>query len=239
LELKGEDMDPTVTDTICTVISLAASVASLALAVLAIWIALYGKREAERTNQKTQDLLTEVRSDAKLIAQYAVPELKAYGDSVRRFVFQKGDTDSESSSVLSKVESVLAENMKRIRGEIDSIRDEQDMTAVRRKLNDLEAQLRSSQESVRKSVEDSKRSSLRVHDTIQGGTWVIPAKAWSWFLDHLDRKTPNKLAQYGERWVFVEPTTEEQVPEKLVKERRPLSDWGIGPIKELNLVGLS
>ena len=106
-------MNPGTAETIFTVISIVASIASLVLAVIAIWIALYGKHEAERTNKQTQDLLTEIGSDAKLIAQYAVPELKAYGDSVRRFVFQKGDTETDSASLMSKVENVLAENNKK------------------------------------------------------------------------------------------------------------------------------
>ena len=230
-------MDPTTTEAIYTVISLTASVASLVLAVIAIWIALYGKREVERTNQKTQDLLTEVRSDAKSIAQYAIPELRAYGDSVRKFVFQKGETDSDSSSLLSKVENVLTENMHRIRGEIDSIRKEKDVSAVRHRLDDLEIQLRSSQESVRKSVEDSSR---RLEVSLNGEPYfVFPRIDWVAFLLHLEENEDYKIEEYGKRWTFVDPKTERRIPEKHIRAKRSFSDLEIGAVDKLNIVNLT
>jgi len=230
-------MEPTTTETIFTAISLIASVSSLVLAVLAIWIALYGKREAERTNQQTQDLLTEVRSDAKSIAQYAIPELKAYGDSVRRFVFQKNDTEPESTSLLSKVENVLTENMHKILKQIEDIREAKDITAVKRKLDDLETQFKSSQESVRKSVEDSSRTLEVYHNG--NPQWSLPRNEWNNFLDVLKKHHGYKISDYGTRWVFVDPKTDRRVSAKSIRMRRSFSELGIGSVDFLNLVKVS
>ena len=62
-------------------LSFAATVASLVLAIVAIWIALHFKRESDRVNESTRDLLIEVRSDAKMVSQIAMPELHAYGET--------------------------------------------------------------------------------------------------------------------------------------------------------------
>lgn len=229
-------MDPAATATMFTMISLIASVASLALAVIAIWIALYGKREAERTNQKTQDLLTEIRSDAKSIAQYAIPELKAYGDSVRKFAFQKSETNTDSAPLLSKIENVLEQNMNRISGELDSIRKETDVSAIRRRLDGLETQLKSSQESVRKSVEDSSRM---IHIDRDGKpNWFFIEQKWIGFLDYLVHEEGYKIDDYGKGWAFVDPITERRVPQKSIRLKLPFSELGIGSVDKLNLITL-
>lgn len=70
-------------------INLFSSVSSLVLAVVAIWLALHHKNEADRINRETQSLLTEIKSDAKSIANYAIPELREYGKYMREYAFKK------------------------------------------------------------------------------------------------------------------------------------------------------
>jgi len=205
-------------ESISTVISLTASVVSVSLALTAIWIALHGKSEADKTNQKMQDLLTEIRSDAKSIAQYAIPELRAYGDSVRKFAFRKGEESSES--VLSKVEEVLANNMQRIDEEIDSIRKEKDLSAVRRKLDQLDTQLRESQESVRKSVRESQTLTVQKDED----SFVVPQSEWPNFIEYLDSNHNLKRRDYGSSWVFEYTKTNHRIPEHLIIRKVPFEE---------------
>ena len=64
-------------------VSLIASLASLILAVIAIWLTLAFKRDADDVNQNTRNLLIEVRTDSKAISQGVMTELRAYGESMR------------------------------------------------------------------------------------------------------------------------------------------------------------
>src|SRR5437667_8407943 len=68
---------------------LVASIASLVLSIIAIWIALHFKRESDALNKETTNLLIEIRTDAKTVSQVALPELRAYGESMRKLVIEK------------------------------------------------------------------------------------------------------------------------------------------------------
>jgi hypothetical protein len=72
---------------IATIASLGLAIASIPLAGVAIWLALYQKSETDKVNRATQDLLTDIRSDSKAITQYAIPELRAYGQAIRDHFF--------------------------------------------------------------------------------------------------------------------------------------------------------
>ena len=74
-------------------ISIAASIASLVLAGLAIWLALYHKKETDRTSDKVRELLLEVKSDAKVVTTFALPELKKYSDAMVDHVFYGKNRD--------------------------------------------------------------------------------------------------------------------------------------------------
>jgi hypothetical protein len=219
-------------ETLSTVISLAASLASVTLALVAIWIALHGKGEADKTNQKTQDLLTEIRSDAKSIAQYAIPELRAYGDSVRKFVFKKEELGSES--VLSRVEEVLAENMKRIDEELDSIRKENDIFTIRKKLDQLESQLKSSQESVRKSVRES-RVTVHFEDMPR---WSFSPSQWPGFLALLERREHRNLKDYGKSWALVDMGSGRRLPANLIERSITFDKLNVSEQNDLKLIDL-
>jgi len=63
--------------------SLLATMASLVLSVVAIWLSLRFKSEADRVNKDTTNLLIEIRTDAKSITEGVMSELRAYGDAMR------------------------------------------------------------------------------------------------------------------------------------------------------------
>ncbi|MFC1547494.1 hypothetical protein ACFL5M_03090 [Candidatus Neomarinimicrobiota bacterium] len=196
-------------DTTLAIAALFASVASLALAVVAIWISLYGKSELDKTNLKTQDLLTEIRSDAKSISQYAIPELRAYGDSVRHFVFEKGE--SNVSSTTSMIEQTLSDNMRRIDKQIEAIRSETDLSKISNRLDELENQLQGSQDELRKSVQESFSGvTIRRWD----GSWVtVPYLDDARFaLTSIIKDIGLSMSQYGKEWMLRNRLTQENIP---------------------------
>jgi hypothetical protein len=64
-------------------ISLLSSIVSLVLSILAIWLTMSFKRDADKVNQDTTKLLIDIRSDAKAITEVVMPELRAYGETMR------------------------------------------------------------------------------------------------------------------------------------------------------------
>ena len=90
-------------------ISLLASFASLILAGVAIWLALYHKKEADSTNLLTRDLMLEIRSDAKSVTNIAVPEMRAYGDAMRQMVL-KGPNEKYLESELGGSQEISDRN---------------------------------------------------------------------------------------------------------------------------------
>jgi len=64
-------------------VSFIASIVSLILSFFAIWLAYKFKQEADRVNAKTVELLIDIRTDAKAISAYAIPELAKYGQMSR------------------------------------------------------------------------------------------------------------------------------------------------------------
>jgi hypothetical protein len=59
------------------------TITSLALAVVAIWLAVQHKRDADKVNADTSNLLADIRSETKAISQGVMAELRAYGESMR------------------------------------------------------------------------------------------------------------------------------------------------------------
>ncbi|HXT15442.1 MAG TPA: hypothetical protein VN706_07410 [Gemmatimonadaceae bacterium] len=72
-----------------TVFGLALSIVSLVLAFYAIWQANDARKEANKVNAATLDLLLDVRTDAKSVATILAPELKEYGAVSRQALMQR------------------------------------------------------------------------------------------------------------------------------------------------------
>ena len=60
---------------------------SVALATVAIWLSLHHKKRADEVNEKVQDLLLQVRSDAELLRSYAFNQLSKVTDHMIERVF--------------------------------------------------------------------------------------------------------------------------------------------------------
>ncbi len=67
-------------------ISISASIASLLLAIIAIWLTLHFKQETDRTNKQTEKLLLKIKAESKVMKKFIMSELrKAYGDIRNNF----------------------------------------------------------------------------------------------------------------------------------------------------------
>lgn len=96
------------TDIVSTfnLISFIASLASLILAVVAIWITLHFKTESDRVNRETRELLIDIKTDAKVVSQVAMPELRAYGELSRQVIGRVGNMQIENLSVTPEKEGL-------------------------------------------------------------------------------------------------------------------------------------
>lgn len=72
--------------TLFDAVSLVASIASVVLAIVAIWLALRFKRDSDAVNGETKQLLSDIRSEAKVITQFVGGELHAYGQVARGII---------------------------------------------------------------------------------------------------------------------------------------------------------
>lgn len=89
-------------------VSLIAGIASLLLAILAIWLSLHFKRDSDAINMQTKELLIEVRSESKHLSEVIMPELKAYGSSMRNIA--TGVTFSSKTENFQISDNNLMEN---------------------------------------------------------------------------------------------------------------------------------
>lgn len=83
-------------------VSLIASIASLILAVVAIWLAISFKRDSDKVNRDTSDILVEIKSESKAISQGVMSELKAYGETMRGSFGQNSSSGSTFSGAPSE-----------------------------------------------------------------------------------------------------------------------------------------
>jgi len=211
------------------VLSLAASVASLVLAVVAIWISLHSKAEADRTNRLTQDLLSEIRGDARAVAQVAMPELKAYGDSIRRFVFE-GETGTRALPL----EESVSDLMDRLNRELAEIRESTDLRSVKQRLEELEASVRRSKETIQESERDEER---RIYITLsEHGGLAFQASAWPEVLEMIMEDGKLQPARYGKEWEVLNLDQGKPLPkEAILSPKRGLTVHGLHGGEELEL----
>lgn len=80
-------------------VSLVLAVISICLSVFALWQANEHKKAAQKSEQAAAQALAEIRSESRAIREYAIPELKSYGEAMREFMFQTKVRDVEKSGV--------------------------------------------------------------------------------------------------------------------------------------------
>ena len=85
------------------IVSLILAVVSICLSVFALWQSNEHKKAAQQGERAAADALTEIRSESRAIREYAIPELKSYGEAMREFIFQARVRDAEKSGELPVV----------------------------------------------------------------------------------------------------------------------------------------
>ena len=179
------------------------SVASLVLSIIAIWIALHFKRESDLLNKETINLLIEIRSDAKTVAQVALPELRAYGESMRKLVIEKYYPGQTAPSTEDNLVAALG----KIESEIVSLRKSTDISEIRRKLDDVSKDLDRSKKTAEKGADLVGRKDVNIEfpggGGISFGSVDIP---WGSILSLLEEEfdIPNfSVSAVGSRFVFL------------------------------------
>lgn len=76
-------------------LSIAASLVSLILALLAIYLTLRFRKEAENLNRETSSLLTEIKIESEVISKFAWTELSKYGEHMRGNSMEKIGSESD------------------------------------------------------------------------------------------------------------------------------------------------
>ncbi|MFZ3431494.1 hypothetical protein [Vibrio harveyi] len=203
-------------------ISFVASLASLILAIVAILLSFHQKKETDAVNEKTKTLLLEVHSDAKTISAVAMPELKKYGEAMRKFVF-KEQSSSESES--------LREAIRHMREEIAQIKNFNGLTKeMEEKLDDLTS-------TISDEIEPNVSSSIG-YVTIDGsevGLYQIaaPIHQFETVQDLLDMIWISMLSDsvpsysYGKTWYIYDRTQSKKLMTKGSGDNRSLNELGV------------
>lgn len=70
------------------ILSIVVGLVSIVLAAFAIWQANEFKKSADTSEKSAQKALSDIGAEMRFLREYAVPELKKYGESMREFVFR-------------------------------------------------------------------------------------------------------------------------------------------------------
>lgn len=146
-------------------ISLIVGIASLALGAVAIWISFHFKRESDTVNQKTNDLLTEIRTDAKTVSQVALPELKAYGDSMRRLIVERYPSSDPDPTNLKE----LRDDIARIEKQLQHQKPEEIAKSFQKSLDELQKRVEQKISSIPPKSEEPKKTDERLNIKLPGG----------------------------------------------------------------------
>ncbi|WP_152057301.1 hypothetical protein [Aliarcobacter butzleri] len=83
------------------IISLILAVFSIALGIFAIWITLYFKKESDNINHSTQNLLIEIKSDAKAISTGVMREMEEWGKAGRAALTSSSQAENQLGTGVS------------------------------------------------------------------------------------------------------------------------------------------
>lgn len=84
--------------TIIEILSLILGIVSIVLGIFAIWLTLHLKKESEILNKETQELLVEIKVDAKSVTRGVLSEMEKWGD-VGRTALTSSSEENRSGGV--------------------------------------------------------------------------------------------------------------------------------------------
>lgn len=221
-------------------ISLVSSLASILLAVLAIWISFYHKKESDSVNQKTSDLLVEIKTDAKTISQFAMPELGKWNDTMRDFVSRQSNSDYDL--LINNVSESINKELSVFRKEIDKFKSSNNLTEIEHKVEDIR-KLASNTENKIKTEIKSLTDYIEI-DSEEFGIESVRLKINSFnnfqallneiYLMFLRGKV--NAWSYGKSWIIINHRNGEKLWQQKKEDRRALSEVGIKPNDKLLIV---
>ena len=88
-------------------ISFTLSFVSLFVSFFAVIQAWMIKREADKVNRETTQILIDIRSDAKAISSYAIPELRRYGETSRQVMLGSMSNTQGSLQMSAPVSTIV------------------------------------------------------------------------------------------------------------------------------------
>ncbi len=150
------------------IIALSTGLMSVFLGIFAVILALHQRKEADKVNEKTLELLIEVKTDANTVSKIAIPELKEYGKSMRRLIFreEKENQYLELDDIGDKIEKSVAKSMSHFNSQIDEIKKEinsntglekdskKDLQRIKEQLDNLGKIAFESENEIRKDIKD-------------------------------------------------------------------------------------
>ncbi|SDG41469.1 hypothetical protein SAMN05216571_112101 [Onishia taeanensis] len=217
-------------ETWISIVSLIGSIASLVLAVIAIWITLHIKRETDRVSERTIDVLTEVKSDAKSVAQVAMPELRAYGDSMRRFILSSNNANAENS----QDESGFFEKLEEVEARLKGLESENDISKLKAELKDVSSAIADSElDFLKEASHRKKRNRVGVRISFPSNSAIetsSPNESWQELLKHAMAFGATKVNrdEYGKKWVLINKASGKIIPKKFITdETADFSDVGL------------
>jgi len=234
---------------IIDVISLTAGFTSLFMGAFAIWISLHQKKEADKINAKTIDLLIEIKTDASIVSKIAIPELQEYGKSMRRLIFRESDTESQHNieNIGNKIEVAVSKNYQQIQDQIKEFKREinknntQSETSIefnrfKEKLKQLELFTNLKGEDVLRDIKeitddieiDLSNIGLNKIKVSYGYFDSLSDLLNSLYLDYLEKYVP--IWTYGKSWVLKNNRTGKEILKNGGKQdNRSLKSLGIIP----------
>lgn len=222
---------------IVDVVSLSSGITSLILAIFAIWLSLHHKKETDLVNEATKKLLLEVHTDAKIVSKIAMPELKAYGESMRKYIFEikRPENNDDSYEVINNIGKEIKElkesnNLaKNIKIKLEKI--EENLEYEKQILGKNEIKIGKDQLLFDLQETEHGYISLKFSqfETVQSLLDVL----WFSFLNQTV-----EAYTYGVKWVIIELKTGKPIKSQGVEDDRPLLEVGIiGGMKyKVNLI---
>jgi len=216
-------------------VSLISSLVSCILGILAIWLALYHKKETDNVNKSTQETLSQVRTDAKTLSQIALPELRAYGESMRKFAFKKVTGSEIESDITNKIEEALNS----IRKDVEEIKKKNDVDEIKKELKELTNSTILTGKDLIRNIEVERKEIVIDLTGLGKGIFKLDYQKNIIFQELLDSIYVDLIYDfvpaytYDQNWVLWDMTKKTSLAG--VNRRRTLSELGIMPGNKLEV----
>jgi len=122
-------------------VALIASVFSIGLAIVAIWLAIHHKDQSDKLNRDTAEKLARIEAFATSIKEDAFGEIKRYGDFWRA----GGKAWEEAEKAKEKELRKLKDEIQMVGNKLSSLKEAPDISEIKKEFERLKLELRESQ----------------------------------------------------------------------------------------------